>query len=97
MTMAVQGLPFNRCLYKLGVSIIIVFDIKYMSKSKTNGRYSLELLFGSKARVKILKFMFRKYPGDVSIKDLTNRIQEPHQTVKKEVELLHSIGLLKKT
>ncbi len=90
-------MPFGRCLYKLVVSIIIVFDIKYMSKSKTNGRYSLELLFGSKARVKLLKFMFRNYLGDVSVKELADRIQESRQTVKKEVELLYSIGLLKKS
>ena len=67
-----------------------------MSKSKSNGRYSLELLFGSKARIKVLKFMFRNYPGDIDIKELAVRIQETYPMVRKEVELLHSIGLLKK-
>lgn len=60
-----------------------------MSKS------TLELLFDSKARVKILKFLFRNAGTNFGIRDLSNRIQERPSIVRKEVKRLLEIGLLK--
>jgi len=61
-----------------------------MSKSK------LELLFDSRARVKILKFLFRNASSVFSIKDLSSHVQERPLTVRKEIRKLLEIGLLKK-
>ena len=60
-----------------------------MSKS------TLELLFDSKARVKILKFLFRNAGMSFSIKDLSKRVQERTATVRREMKRLTEIGLLK--
>jgi predicted transcriptional regulator len=60
-----------------------------MSKS------TLELLFDSKARVKILKFLFRNTGMGFSIRDLSKRVQERPTTVRREVKRLMEIGLLK--
>lgn len=67
-----------------------------MSKSNKFARYSLDSLFGSKTRVKILKFLFRNYPNDFDAKDLASRIQESGSTVKKEIDLLMDIKLIKR-
>ncbi len=60
-----------------------------MSKS------TLELLFDSKARVKILKFLFRNTGMSFSIRDLSRRVQERPITVRREAKRLVEIGLLK--
>lgn len=60
-----------------------------MSKS------TLELLFDSKARVKILKFLFRNASLNFGINDLSGRVQERPSVVRKEVKRLLRIGLLK--
>lgn len=60
-----------------------------MSKS------ALEFLFGSKARVKILKFLFRNTGLAFGVKDVSSRIQERPSVVKKEIKKLLEIGLLK--
>ncbi|MDP3697265.1 MAG: archaellum operon transcriptional activator EarA family protein [Candidatus Taylorbacteria bacterium] len=65
-----------------------------MSKS-TNQHLVLENLFGSKLRVKILKFLFRNYPSNVGVGDLAKRVQEPYEMVKKEMKLLERTGLVK--
>ncbi len=54
-----------------------------------------ELLFGSKARVKILKFLFRNPGTDFNTKELAVRIQEFQPVVNKEIKNLLEMGLLK--
>ena len=56
----------------------------------------LDVLFGSKIRVKVLKFLFRNYPNDFLIPELSKRIQEPTASINKEVVLLGEIKLIKK-
>ena len=65
-----------------------------MSKS-TNQHLILENLFGSKLRVKILKFLFRNYPNSFGIKDLTRRTQEQLEPIRKEIGKFAKIGLIK--
>lgn len=65
-----------------------------MSNSKS--RDILDILFGSKIRVKVLKFLFRNYPNNFSIAELSKRIQESYADIKKEVELLNDIKLIKR-
>ncbi|PIR41764.1 MAG: hypothetical protein COV30_01855 [Candidatus Yanofskybacteria bacterium CG10_big_fil_rev_8_21_14_0_10_37_15] len=56
-----------------------------------------EILFGSKIRVKVLKFLFRNYPGDFLIPELFGRIQETPKATKKEIQILGKIKLIKKS
>ena len=65
--------------------------------SKPNSSYPvLENLFNSKVRIKVLKFLFRNHPVNVGIKDLSKRVQEPLDLVRKEIKELEKIGLIKK-
>ncbi len=57
---------------------------------------TLDNLFGSKVRVKILKFLFRNSPVDFTIKDLARRVQESYEETKKEVDLLKEIRVIKR-
>lgn len=57
---------------------------------------TLDNLFGSKARVKILKFLFRNYPKPVSMRKLAWHTQEPIHVVQREVLALRSIKVIKK-
>ena len=57
---------------------------------------TLDKLFGSDLRVKLLRFLFRNYPGNFSVTELSKRIQESLEETKKELELLRNIGLLNK-
>ena len=56
----------------------------------------LDNLFGSKIRVKILKFVFRKHPSGFTIRDVAKRVQESPLEVKKELELLQEMGLVRR-
>ena len=56
----------------------------------------LETLFNSKARIKVLKFLFRNYPINIGMRDLAQRIQEPGEVVQKEIRNLEKIGLIKR-
>lgn len=56
----------------------------------------LDNLFGSRIRVKVLKFLFRNYPADFTIEDLSSRIQESHGVTKKEIEALSKLRLIRK-
>ncbi len=58
-------------------------------------KYVLDNLFGSKARVKILKFAFRNYPESFDLRILARRVQEPLAVVRREVATLRAIGLIK--
>ena len=55
-----------------------------------------EELFGSKARVKILKFFFRNETGFFDLATIAKRVQERNSTVKKEVARLLKIGFIQK-
>lgn len=55
-----------------------------------------EELFGSKARVKILKFFFRNDSGFFDLPTIAKRIQEKRGLVKKEIEKLQKIGFINK-
>ncbi len=57
----------------------------------------LDNLFGSRIRVKILKFLFRNYPGDFLAGELAGRTQESYSAAKKEMESLTKLRLIKKT
>ena len=56
----------------------------------------LDNLFGSKVRVKLLKFLYRNYTADFSIKEISQRIQEIPEVVKKEIQLLQGVNFFKK-
>ncbi|MBI2669588.1 MAG: hypothetical protein HYX20_00345 [Candidatus Yanofskybacteria bacterium] len=58
-------------------------------------RSFFELLFGSKARVKILKFLFRNPESAFCVKELAVRVQERSAVVNQEIKKLLEIGLLK--
>lgn len=81
-------------IYEVILYTLIVIYCPYMSKS-TNPHLALENLFGSKLRVKILKFLFRNYPSKAGVRDLAKRVQEPYEAVKKEMKLLERMGLVK--
>ena len=55
----------------------------------------LERLFDSKARVKILKFLFRNMESIFDIEEMAERVQEQPALVRSEVKKLTEIGLLK--
>ena len=55
----------------------------------------LDNLFGSKVRVKILKFLYRNFPADFSIREIAQRIQESPSVVKDELALLKTITIVK--
>jgi hypothetical protein len=57
----------------------------------------LDNLFGSRIRVKILKFLFRNYPGGFLAGELATKIQETYPATKKEIESLIKIRLIQKT
>lgn len=62
-----------------------------MSKAKS----TLDLLFDSQARVKILKFLFRNMVPSFTAKDLAVRTQESISVVNIEIKRLIEVGLLK--
>lgn len=66
------------------------------SFSRAGSKDILDNLFGSKIRVKVLKFLFRNYPGDFLAGELAARIQETYSATKKEAEALAEIRLIKK-
>lgn len=68
-----------------------------MSKNSNQlNRNTLNELFGSKIRVKALRFLFRNYPDDFSVAALAKRIQETDDTVKKEIQSFLKMGLIRK-
>ncbi len=66
-----------------------------MSKN-ANNQLILDNLFNSRLRVKVLKFLFRNYPVDFGVRELASRIQEPLDVIKKEVNSLQKMGLVKR-
>lgn len=59
-------------------------------------KFILDNLFNSKIRLKVLRFLFRNYPGDFSASELANRIQEGYDLTQKEIKTLQKIGLIKR-
>lgn len=56
----------------------------------------LETLFNSRARIRLLKFLFRNYPKPFTLNDIAKHLQEEKGLVKKEISRLSQIGLLVK-
>ena len=56
---------------------------------------TLDKLFGSHLRVKILKNTLRNYPADFSLSELAKRVQESPGVVKKELTILVRLGLVR--
>ncbi len=59
-------------------------------------KYILDNLFGSRIRIKMLKFLFRNYPKEFTVRELVKRIQEPREVIKQEIATLKAIGLIKR-
>ena len=57
-------------------------------------KHPLEILFDSKTRVKIMKYVFRNADASFTIRELANHTQEDISTVKQEVSKLREIGFL---
>lgn len=70
---------------------------------------TLEKLFGSRIRVKILKFMFRNPPVNTALDfekkapinglnayEISKKIQEPLNLTKNELNFLSTVGLIRK-
>ncbi|HXK40631.1 MAG TPA: hypothetical protein VJ046_00805 [Candidatus Paceibacterota bacterium] len=57
---------------------------------------TLDKLFGSRIRVKLLKFLFRNYPGNFNAQEISKRIQEPFEETKSELRTLSELGLINK-
>ncbi len=57
---------------------------------------ALEVLFESRPRVKILKFLFRNFSKTYTFNEIVNHTQEESRAVRRELDKLHAIGLLKK-
>lgn len=57
---------------------------------------TLDKLFGSRIRVKLLRFLFRNYPGNFSVAELSKKIQEPSNDVEKELNFLSELKVIKK-
>jgi len=58
-------------------------------------KHTLEILFESKPKLKILKFLFRNSASSFNIRELSAHVQEGPLLVKKEVSKLIEIGLIK--
>lgn len=56
----------------------------------------LDNLFGSKIRVKLLKFLYRNYPADFSVREIAQRIQEKPAETRQELETLKELTIVKK-
>lgn len=57
----------------------------------------LETLFNSRARVRLLRFLFRNYPQSFTVREIARHLQEDTELVKKEVLRLQQISLLTKS
>ena len=60
-------------------------------------KYTLDNLFGSKARVKLLKFLYRNYPNGFTLREISRRIQESPIIVRRELGTLQEVRLVRKT
>ena len=60
-------------------------------------KHTLEILFDSKARLKILKYLFRNSEALITAKEISIRVQEELSTTRKELQKLEIMGLIKKS
>ncbi len=58
---------------------------------------TLEVLFDSKARLKILKYLFRNYGSETGAREISEHTQEHISTVKRELKKFIEISLVKTT
>ncbi len=58
-------------------------------------KHILSTLFGSKARVKLLKFIFQHQNTPFTLKMAASRIQESKEAVAEEIQSMIDIGLIK--
>ena len=56
----------------------------------------LDNLFGSKIRVKVLKFLYRNFPADFSVREIALRIQESQPDTRQEVDFLRTLAIVKR-
>jgi predicted transcriptional regulator len=64
--------------------------------SRAGSKDILDNLFGSRIRVKILKFLFRNYPGEFLVEELATRIRETCSATNREIKALAKLRLIKK-
>ncbi len=57
----------------------------------------LDNLFGSRVRVKLLKLLYREHPEQLPMSELAVCVQEPSFIVRRELDLLQQLGMLRKT
>lgn len=55
----------------------------------------LEGLFESRVRVRILRFLFRNFPGYFSLNAITSHVQASRGEVRRELKRLAEINLIK--
>ena len=55
---------------------------------------ALEVLFESRPRLKILKFLFRNFGKKYTFREIVNHTQEHAAVVRKELQKLSEIGLI---
>ena len=58
-------------------------------------KHTLEQLFSSRIRIKVLRFLFRNPDLYFDIPGLAKRVQENTPVVAKEIEELRELGLVK--
>lgn len=59
-------------------------------------KHNLEILFDSRPRLKILKFLFRNLTTNYTLREIVNHSREGFKAVRSEIRRLLDIGLLKK-
>ena len=57
---------------------------------------ALEVLFESRSRLKILKFLFRNFGKNYTLGEIVNHTQEDTGAVRREIQKLIEIGLMTK-
>lgn len=60
-------------------------------------KHTLEILFESRTRLKILKFLYRNYDVRYTLGEITDHTQEEAISVRRELAKLEDIGLISKT
>lgn len=55
---------------------------------------AIEVLFESRARVKILKFLFRNMTKNYTFAEIVNHVQEDASVVRREINKLEEINLI---
>jgi hypothetical protein len=56
----------------------------------------LDNLFSSRVRVKLLKLFYRQHPAELAMSELVVRVQEPAFIVRRELDLLQQLKMIRK-